>query len=155
MEAVLFIVLLCLGLLAVQDFKSRLVSVWLFPVLALGGASWHMMQLGWLSFLIHGASNCLLVLCSCLLLWGYAKKRGLGFLNQSFGLGDFLFLLVFALLFPTPTFLVLWFFGTVLSLGLSILLKQKKVPYAGHLALFNFLSLAADFLFPSVQMYRV
>ncbi|MDB9836725.1 hypothetical protein OAC51_07460 [Flavobacteriaceae bacterium] len=155
MEFVFLLVLVTLGITAFQDCTSRLVSVWLFPVMAGAAAYWHYMQLGYIAVLVHGSINCLLVFSSCLVLWFYAKGRGLLFINHSFGLGDLLFLLVFGLLFPTQTFLILWFFGTLLSLLLGHLLKQKKIPYAGYLALFNILFLGWDYLIPSFQIYHL
>ena len=155
MEFIFLLLLTAFGITAFQDYSSRLVSVWLFPVMAVAAAYWHYLQLGGFAVVVHSSINCLLVLSSCLVLWFYAKGRGLLFINHSFGFGDLLFLLVFGLLYPTQTFLVLWFFGTLLSLLLGRLLKQKKIPYAGYLAFFNMLFLGGDYLIPSFQIYRL
>lgn len=137
-----------------EDQRHLALPVWVFFPLALNWLGVSFFQANWLDWLTHGLLNSLCVSLALSLLYVYAKKRFGEFINKAFGLGDVLFLFLFAWAYPTPTFILLWVGGTITSLVLARFLKKTKVPYAGNLAVFNAVALLTQ-LFPQsvVNLY--
>lgn len=132
-----------------QDIKDRTVYWWLFLLSALGLATLHMLNVGWLQFGIHSIINSAIIGLILLILLGYSRfKMQADGLQDVFGLGDILFLFALAIGFSTVSFITFFVFGLLFSLALHIvlsyLLSRKRstedidatVPLAGYLALF-------------------
>ncbi|MCK0160139.1 hypothetical protein [Allomuricauda sp. F6463D] len=129
------------GIMAYQDIRDREVSWVLFPLLGICLALSYGLQVGISVFTFSVMVNLILITCVVLLLWGITKfilKKP--FLDVSFGLGDMLFLYVFALGFPTMTFVFLLVGSLLFSLAafflMKFLLQTKTVPLAGLMGLF-------------------
>lgn len=153
MAVSLILVLLCCGLIAYQDIKSRMVYWFLFPVLAISLAMLHLSHNTLEVFLYHSSINSILVTCILLILYiatRFIFKRR--FLNSSIGLGDLLFFYAFAMGFPTVTFLWLFTGALVFSAMLHFLFKAirgaETVPLAGFMGIFLIASLLYQ-LFPN------
>nr|WP_299381206.1 hypothetical protein [Allomuricauda sp.] len=130
-----------LAIVAYQDFKLRAVSIVLFPILAILLSVHLLLQMEMESFLVSVLTNIFLVSGILLILWSITKylfKKE--FLNVSFGLGDLLFFYVFALGFPTVTFILLFVSAIIFShltfLVLQMFRKTESVPLAGLMALY-------------------
>lgn len=132
---------LCLAVVAYQDFRERAVIWFLFPALAILWSISHIQHSPIDVFLRSALLNVLLVASVLLLLWLYTVAViGKRFLNTAFGLGDMLFLFAFALGFPTVTFIVLLASSLCFSLlahfGLPSLREAGTVPLAGLMGCF-------------------
>lgn len=129
------------GIMAYQDIRDREVSWVLFPLLGICMALTHSLQVGISVFTHTIMINLILTSCVLFLLWASTRfilKKP--FLDVSFGLGDMLFLYVFALGFPTMTFVYLLVGSLLFSLVafylMKILLQTKTVPLAGLMGVF-------------------
>jgi len=157
--ALLFNYLFLLGLTVpvYQDIKDRAIAVWVFIYLSLVGGYVHFESQFPQVFLVHVLMNMtvlLMLLFSILLYSKLVLKKNL---NQAIGLGDILFFIVFAVSFPTVSFLVLFslscLFSLVLFLGTKSKSSNKTVPLAGFQALFLSLVLFINLLFNFVNLY--
>lgn len=136
-----------------EDSTSLQVSVWIFPVLFVLWGGLHLERLGTYNMLTNGLINTLLLGVSMIGIRTYSLWRNGKFLNHAFGLGDLLFLFVFAWGFSPVAFLWIWLLGTLAALVVAKHLKIIEVPYAGFLAFCNALLLGAEFLFPDFNLY--
>lgn len=147
------LVILC-TLIAFQDFKDRMVSWILFPLVGIALGLLYLENSTfeqWYPFVI---TNIVLVSLIVLMLFLYARNVArMKFLNVSFGLGDLLFFYALTFGFPTATFLILFVLSILFSLITTILMNWKKgnqtVPLAGLMGLFVIGILLASF-FPNV-----
>lgn len=119
-----------LAVIFYQDYRSRMVSVFLFPAAALLFGTLHFLHTDRYVFLISCGINMAFVAIILLVLYLYTtiklKKR---FLNTSFGMGDLWFFIAISLGFPTVTFAILFVFSVLFSLVLHLFFKQKaQVP---------------------------
>ncbi|WP_375334380.1 hypothetical protein [Flagellimonas sp. C4] len=130
-----------LGIMAYQDMRDREVTWVLFPLLGTSLALTHILQVGFSVFVHAIVINLILITCVVSLLWsittfGFKKS----FLNVSFGLGDLLFLYIFAMGFPTMTFVYLMvgslLFSLLAFLLMKLVLQSQTVPLAGLMGLF-------------------
>lgn len=135
-------ILLCsLALIIYQDLKTRTILWVLLPITALAGGALHKAHTSWPLFGVHVGINLCLVAISIGILYLYARfKLKRPFLQETFGLGDALFFLVFAFLFPTITFLNFFVFSLLFSLIISLFLRKFRgtstLPLAGYMGLF-------------------
>lgn len=130
-----------LGIMAYQDMRDREVSWLLFPLLGISLGLTFGLQVGLTVFLYTILLNLVLVTVMVALLWAITKfifKKT--FLDVSFGLGDLLLLYVFALGFPTMTFVYLLvgslLFSLLAFLLMKLILQSQTVPLAGLMGLF-------------------
>lgn len=151
--------MVCLGYIAVQDFKERKVFWFLFPIAMILFGLTHFMNIGESNiFMDYLSLNILLVTLVIILLFGYsrfiAKTK---FLNHSLGLGDILFFYAFAAGFPTFTFVVLFANAILFSLLSFLVLKKKlklqTVPLAGLMGLFLVFTICFELIFKSPSLY--
>lgn len=139
--ALQILLLLVLSLIAYQDVRERMVHWFLFPIAALCMGFLFLHHSGLEQYSVLVSVNLLLVTTVLSILFVYTKYlRGMEFLNVSFGLGDMLFFVAFALGFPTVTFLVLFTGSITFSLFIFLLSKKNKnhenVPLAGLMSFF-------------------
>lgn len=133
--------LLTLLLIVFQDFKSKAVWWFLFPMFAILGGYLFKSETSWVHYIQQIAINLGLIIVLIGLLYLYSRlrlKRQL--INSAIGLGDLLFFAAFALSFPTLSFLNFFVFSLFFSLIISLLLRSKfgmhSIPLAGAMALF-------------------
>lgn len=123
-----------------QDFKTRLLSLWLIVAFATANALFSVETYWWLG-LLENALVCLaylLLLYLCLQLYFYMKHRRFQkIIDTQLGLGDVLVL--FAIGLGLEPALMIWFFslGFAVSLLISLWLfaKAQSIPLAGLMAL--------------------
>ena len=135
---ILFILLL--GVLCVQDFKERKVSLILLVLAILLGGAMHVQQQDSGIFLAAIFVNLLIVFTVFLMVSMYAKIKMKQPIFNVFGIGDLLFFMLLAVSFPTLSFLVIFVFSLIFSWSIFMLIKQylkeKTVPLAGLQSLF-------------------
>ncbi|MEO1451512.1 MAG: prepilin peptidase [Bacteroidota bacterium] len=143
----MYIILICIGmvlaaLLALQDFRERLVSIWSLAGLALAGFQFQFEKASWL-----GVQTCLGNLAIILFLWGsvWVILRWKGYRNimdSALGWGDIAMLAALSGWFPPEIYvLFLCIVFTVSASGYFLALRCKRishtypVPLAGLLGL--------------------
>lgn len=146
-------------LIAFQDFRERMVSWILFPLLGIVLGGLYLTHVPFAQYYPFVLVNMMLISLVIFILFLYtkyvAKQR---FLNVSFGLGDLLFFYALALGFPTLTFLVLFALSMLFALGTTLLWnstrKMQTVPLAGLMGVFLSLVLLIS-LFPNLPSLYV
>lgn len=147
-----------LGLVVYQDVRERMVHWVLFPILAMAMGYLYSERIGTHQYALMVFANLLLVTSILSILYLYTKYlRGKEFLNVSFGLGDLLFFLAFALGFPTITFLILFTSSILFSLSIFLAMKkingEKNAPLAGLMSFFLIMIYMISFLPSSPSLY--
>jgi hypothetical protein len=139
-----------------QDFKSRLVYWFLYPIIGVLAFAIQLQNLPVSIALTNLGFNLLFVVLILLVSTLYIKFRNLDFKN-TIGIGDILFFLFIAGTFSIVSFLVLFVFSLVFSLILHIVLNNKKeqatVPLAGYMSLFFGVVYALSFCFNNAFLY--
>jgi len=140
------------ALIAFQDFKERMVSWILFPIVGLLLGFLYLWNTSFEQFYPFVCTNMILISGIVLFLFLYTKYVAkMKFLNVSFGLGDLLFFYAFALGFPTMTFLILFVGSILFSLSIFLLSRGKQenetIPLAGLMSFFLIVVVLAS-LFP-------
>lgn len=148
------------GLIAFQDFKERMVSWILFPLLGVALGGLYLVHVPFAQYYPFVLVNILLISIVVFILFLYTKYISKqGFLNVSFGLGDLLFFYALALGFPTMTFLVLFSVSMVFALGTTLLWNRNRkmptVPLAGLMGVFLCFVLLISFFpdLPSLYIF--
>lgn len=139
-----------------QDFKSRLVYWFLYPIIGVLAFAIQLQNLPVSIALTNLGFNLLFVVLILLVSTLYIKFRNLDFKN-TIGIGDILFFLFIAGTFSIVSFLILFVFSLVFSLILHIVLNNKKeqatVPLAGYMSLFFGVVYAVSFCFNNAFLY--
>jgi hypothetical protein len=125
----------------IQDFKSRLVYWFLYPLLGILCFFIQTTHNSLYSTLINSVINLVFVVLILITSYGYSWfKLQKHFLKEVFGIGDVLFFLAICFSFSTGSFLILFVFALFFSLILHFFMKQrdkeKTVPLAGYMSLF-------------------
>ena len=152
------VLLLCLFIIAFQDFKERNVYLWLLLIaIGLTGFLYFQQSIPQL-YLIHILFNFAIIAFIIGVLYLYARFKLQLPLQKTFGFGDVLFFLVLAVGFPTISFIVLFSFSLLFSLLIFVILKKnlkhKTVPLAGFQALFLSLIFLTNWIFNFVNLYH-
>jgi len=155
----IYLLLLLLITIFFQDFKERKVSLWIFPLTILLGGYLYYKQTFLQLYAYNLGINLSMLVLLFFIVFLYTKFK----LKQSFfsaiGLGDILFFVVYAVSFPTSTFLVLFscslIFALLVFLVLKNNLKHSTVPLAGLQALFLCLILFLNLAFKIVNLYAI
>lgn len=153
-----FLAISCLGLIVYQDYKSREVYWFLFPLLGLLLSVLFFKMTTMPIVLISILLNTILISLVIILLYLYTKVVSkTTFLNHSFGLGDVLFFYAFSLGFPSITFIILFTFSILFSTLLYFSFKRKmtieSVPLAGYMSLFLIFVLSYSLFYNSPILY--
>jgi hypothetical protein len=164
MQAILvFILIFLLGVVVVQDFKSRAISWFLIPLLFSGFIVYGLLQINAMELLTYFGINFMLVavnlLCVTLFI-SIKEKRLTNILKNYLGLGDVLFFLVLTVVF-SPFNFIFFYLGsillTTLIYGVLFLIskeKQRLIPLAGVMSLLLLVTLIAEQMMPSFQFYQ-
>ncbi len=152
--------ILCCVFISYQDFKERLVSWVLFPLLGLCMGLLHYLHAETQVFYLHITMNIILTSSILLVLYAYSKFISkTRFLNTSIGLGDILFFYAFSLGFPSTTFTILFacsvFFSVFLFFTLKHRFELKTVPLAGLMGLFLAFVFGYSFFMEHPQLYTL
>ena len=133
------ILLIVFALVLYQDFKSRLVYWFLYPIIGILAFAIQLHNLPLSIALTNLGGNLIFVVLILAVSMIYARFRKLNFKN-TIGIGDILFFLFIAGTFSIVSFLILFVFSLLFSLILHLVLNNKKeqstVPLAGYMSLF-------------------
>lgn len=139
-----------------QDFKSRLVYWFLYPVIGILAFAVQLYNVPTTVALFNLGFNLLFVAIILGVACLYIRFRKLDFLN-SIGIGDVLFFVFISGTFSIVSFLILFVFALLFSLILHFVLSNKKeyhtVPLAGYMSLFFGAVYAMTFLYNSTFLY--
>ncbi len=149
-----------LALITYQDIKQREVLWFLFPVAALLMGVSYYVHTEPLLFAMNSAMNLSLIVVILMILFLYAKfKLKKSFLQETFGLGDLLFFVAFALGFPFVTFVVVFVFSLLFSLILTLVIQSKEakptVPLAGYMAIFLMVVFCVSWMLRKPNLYQL
>ncbi|WP_374175212.1 hypothetical protein [Flavobacterium tructae] len=150
------ILILVFAVVLYQDFKSRLVYWFLYPVIGLLAFAIQLHNVPMIMAAYNLGVNLLLVSIILGISFLYVRFRKLDFGN-SIGIGDLLFFIFISGTFSTVSFIVLFVFALLFSLVLHFILSSKKadktVPLAGYMALFFGGVYAMTFWYNSTFLY--
>lgn len=137
MLIVSIIILALLALIAYQDQKHRAIW-WFLPLLLFaGGIVLHYPKIDIRELLFSGLFVAGMI--AFLFVYVYFRFKSTDLFNSYFGLGDVLILFALVPYFDFRTYVFFFTIATFASLlihvVISLLRKQKSVPYAGYMAL--------------------
>ena len=164
MNTVLLLILIgLLGVVVVQDFKSRAISWFLIPLLFIGFIGYALLKMEIIELLTYFGINLTLVLTNLLvvtLVISIKEKKFTNILTNYLGLGDVLFFLVLTVVFSPFNFLAFYLGSILLTAivygGIMLISKQKKmlIPLAGAMSLLLIISIIVEQFVPSIQFYQ-
>jgi len=148
-----------LSLISHQDFKSREVYWFLFPIAGISMSLLFLKEASWYNYGLNVGVNLGVVIILITILYAYSKiKLKVNFWQEAFGLGDALFFIVFAISFPIVSFVVLFVAGLIFSLIMSLYFSKKKesytIPLAGYMSLFLILVFITTWVY-SFNLYLI
>lgn len=139
-----------------QDFNSRLVYWFLYPIIGVLAFSIQLYNLPVTIVFINLGINLLFVTFILGVSYLYVKYRKLDFKN-AIGIGDILFFVFISCTFSIVSFFILFVFALLFSLILHLVLSNKKeqqtVPLAGYMSLFFGAVYAFSFCYNSTFLY--
>ncbi len=150
------ILLIVFALVLYQDFKSRLVYWFLYPIIGILAFAIQLHNLPLSIALTNLGGNLIFVVLILAISLIYVRFRKLDFKN-TIGVGDILFFLFIAGTFSIVSFFVLFVFSLLFSLILHLVLSNKKeqstVPLAGYMSLFFGAVYAVSFFWNNTFLY--
>ncbi|TND10229.1 MAG: type IV leader peptidase [Bacteroidetes bacterium] len=154
--------ILLLAVIAVQDFKSRLISWWLIPLLLGAFITAGLATLPGKSIAAFFSVNLLLLLVQGLLIFSWfsiRNRRWTNIVNTAIGLGDLLFLVCMASAFSTLNFIAAFVAGLFVTLLVFSLARffhpgsRKEIPLAGMLSILMIGLLGWKIISPETNFY--
>jgi hypothetical protein len=122
-----------------QDFSSRLVYWFLYPLIGILAFAIQLYNLPITIVFLNFGINLLFITLILAVSYLYVKYRNLDF-KSAIGIGDILFFVFISCTFSIVSFLILFVFALLFSLILHIVLSNKKeqqtVPLAGYMSFF-------------------
>lgn len=150
------ILLLVFALVLYQDFKSRLVYWFLYPIIGILAFAIQLYNIPLFIAVTNLGINLLFISLILFISAVYIKFRKLDFKN-TIGIGDILFFIFISGTFSTVSFLILFVFSLIFSLILHLVLNNKKeqitVPLAGYMSLFFGVVYAVSFYWDNSFLY--
>lgn len=141
MYALYIISIVVLGVMAIQDWKERAVSAWLF--LPLAAVLW--IQTGssqglelWMNVCV---SNLVILTLELGLLWAYFRIRTAGqfnFFQNQLGLGDVIFFVLMATALGTSLFVIMLIAGCIFSLITHVFVRWIRPQTGADLPLLTY-----------------
>lgn len=139
-----------------QDFKSRLVYWFLYPIIGILAFAIQLYNVPTAIAFSNLSFNLLFVTIILGVSFLYIRLRKLDFIS-AIGIGDILFFAFISCTFSIVSFLVLFVFALLFSLILHFVLNNKKeqqtVPLAGYMSLFFGVIYATTFFYNSSFLY--
>jgi hypothetical protein len=138
------ILYLCLGCIAFQDLKFRLISWYFLPLLLAGFVFKGIQEQGPSEFLLTSSFNLGFVILQLLLLTLYISlknRKFINIINTYIGIGDVLFFVVLCTAFSTLNFIAFYVLALMITIfGVAIFHlfskgKTKEIPLAGSMAI--------------------
>ena len=161
--ALLVILVVLLGIIVYQDFKSRAISWFLIPLLVIAFIWGGLLSLDLKQFSTYFGVNLSLIIINLLgvtIFISVKEKKLTNIIDTYLGLGDVLFFLMLATVF-SPINFILFFLGsifiTTIVYGLvAIASKQKQalITLAGAMSILLILTIIAEQVIPSFNFYQ-
>jgi hypothetical protein len=131
-----FVIVLLSIILLYQDFKTRLINLWLIILFSLCVVLNFLLQHSYLPWLYNVLFSIVYFAFSYLIVWIYLRQKKIS-LNNAIGLADIILLFVVASVtdYELQIYFFTVFFITCCLIYL-VLKKHKTIPMAGYLALF-------------------
>lgn len=159
--SVVFVIAVLL-IIVFQDFKSREISWFLIPLLAIGFWLKALQQMNWNELIIYTGVNLLMVfvnlLCVAVII-SIRQRKWTNIINTYLGLGDILFFAVLTVAF-SPFNFVLFYLGSIsiisLYYGIEVIRKRNTrllIPLAGAMSLLLILVLIGELLPSTYNCY--
>ena len=155
-------VMICLCLIAFQDFRHRAVSWFLIPILFIGFVFIALQTSVWEYYWKELVFNICFILVQLVLLTMYMSvknKKFVNIVNSFLGIGDILFFVVLAAAFSPFNFVVFYLTSTILTLigyGLFVFIKKVKteIPLAGAMASMLLVLMILNFCIPNLNLHN-
>lgn len=155
------ILLILLGITAVQDFTTRTVSVLLFPAVFIIIFLLHIHVVSGIDLLIQVACCFLFLLIQLVLLAAYffLAKKNLHKIKQSLGLGDVLFMGCLCFLFSPVNYIAFHVFSLTSGLAFAVTTRyfwpqqSQTIPLAGLQAILLTGLIVLGTVYPPVPMF--
>ena len=155
-------VMICLCLIAFQDFRHRAISWFLIPILFVGFVFVALQTSAWEDYWKELVFNLCVIIIQLVLLTMYMSvknKKFVNIVNSSLGIGDILFFVVLAVVFSPVNFIVFYIASTILTLvgyGLFIIIKKEKteIPLAGAMASMLLLLMVLNVCIPNMNLHN-
>jgi hypothetical protein len=135
-------ILVMLGVSTIQDFKERLISVWIFPAL-LALFIWYRLLSGqeFSKVLVYSLINVGFILtqfCAVFLYYSIKEKKAVNIFSEKIGTGDLLFFMMVSPLFHPTNFIFFLTGSLFIILVVAVIYSPKlhTIPLAGALAIF-------------------
>ncbi|MCL9806911.1 general secretion pathway protein [Flavobacterium amniphilum] len=135
-------ILICFTGILLQDYKSRYVYWFLYPLAGIAAFALQFEKNGIEITLLNSAINLGFITIFLLIAFLYAHFiMKVNFLKEAFGMGDLLFFIFISFAFAPFSFVILLVFSLIFSLAIHFLLKEKQkqhttIPLAGYMSLF-------------------
>lgn len=160
--AVKLVVMICLVLIAFQDFKQRAISWFLIPILFVGFVFIAIQNSAWEFYLNELLFNLCFILIQLLLLTVYMSvknKKFVNIVNSFLGIGDILFFVVLSAAFSPVNFIVFYLASTILTLIGYVIYKSwaktnAEIPLAGAMASMMLVLMILNFCIPSMNFHN-
>jgi hypothetical protein len=141
-----------------QDYKDRLVSWFLYPMVGILALTIQIQATQIFITMANVVVNLAFVLILIVVAYSYAKiKFKKHFTQDVLGIGDILFFIFISFSFSSISFIVLFVFALLFSLLLHLFLSQKSsektVPLAGYMSLFFGFVYALSFVMDCTFLY--
>lgn len=154
-------VMICLCVVAFQDFRHRAVSWLLIPVLFFGFVFIAIQITVWEDYWKELVFNSCFVLVQLVLLTMYMSvknKKLVNIVNSFLGIGDILFFIVLAAAFSPFNFVTFYLVSTILTLlgyGIFVFVKKVKteIPLAGAMASMLLVLMILNFCMPNMNLH--
>ena len=140
MQEFLYIASLALLIaIAYQDFKERMISVYLFVALCLCVVSLNLNHCGAKEYLFNTMSNVAFISLQGIILYIYFRfVRNVRDMTSIMGMGDIVFILLLSSFFSPYWFVLFYLSSLVMALAVSLLMRlpqnNKSIPLAGFMA---------------------
>ncbi|WP_280931872.1 hypothetical protein [Aquimarina sp. 2201CG14-23] len=154
------LVMFNLGYITYQDLDNREVYWFLFPSLSMLLGLLHYNNVLPIHFKNAILINTGLIGTIIAVLYIYSLiKIKRPFFKEVFGIGDAMFFLALAIAFPTITFMIIFVFSLLFSLGIWLIVKNNSrhntIPLAGYMSLFLALILIGNWATSIINLYLI
>lgn len=156
------LIVITLVVLAWQDFRSRLISWWLIPVLLLAFVFAGKEQISWNGIGKYFLYNLAFLVLQFAIVWIWMSLRNrkpIRLIDSQIGLGDILFLVCIAAAFSTVNFLFFYTASLIAVLLIAVIIRMIRssekmlIPLAGAIAVPMIVLVTARFFDPAVNFY--
>lgn len=135
-------ILICFAGIFVQDYKSRYVYWFLYPLVGIAAFALQTEKNNYEITILNNVLNLGFITILLSIAFLYARFiMKVNFIKEAFGIGDLLFFVFISFAFAPFSFAILLVFSLIFSLVIHFFLKEKQkqhstIPLAGYMSLF-------------------